>query len=113
MKRTYAIFLGVVALSAAGLGAITLLPSPNSPVAAEIAQIAMATKTFNVEKMTCATCPITVKKAMSKVTGVSSVDVDYKTKTATVKFDPKRTNAGAIAAASTNAGYPAKVASGS
>jgi mercuric ion binding protein len=85
-----------------------LLPANDSPVAAEATpQIAMLTKTFAVEKMTCAGCPITVKRAMSKVGGVSTVEVDFATKTAKVTFDPKRTNADAIGAASANAGYPA------
>lgn len=59
--------------------------------------------------MTCATCPITVKKAMSAVHGVSSVRVDFEAKTAAVEFDPELTTVAAIAAASTNAGYPAKL----
>ncbi len=64
--------------------------------------------TFAIANMTCPTCPITVKTAMSGVHGVQSVKVDLGSKTATVAFDPRVTNAGAIAAASTNAGYPAK-----
>jgi mercuric ion binding protein len=50
-----------------------------------------------------------VKTAMSMVNGVRSVKVDLNSKTATVEFDPTLTNAAAIAAASTNAGYPAKL----
>ena len=57
--------------------------------------------------MTCALCPVTVKKAMEGVAGVKSVTVDFDAKTATAVFDPSVTNADAIAAASTNAGYPA------
>ncbi|MFO1186768.1 MAG: cation transporter [Alphaproteobacteria bacterium] len=67
------------------------------------------TITFVVENMTCAACPITVRKAMRKVKGVISVDVDFEARTATVAFDPSLTNADAIAAASANAGYPAKI----
>jgi mercuric ion binding protein len=54
--------------------------------------IAMAatptTITLDVKNMTCATCPITVKKSLEKVSGVSTVKVDYGKKTATVTFDP-------------------------
>ena len=111
MKRAYIVFSAVIALGAGGLGAMTLLPSSNALAGTEAAsQIALKTQTFTIEKMTCATCPITVKKAMGNVSGVSSVDVDFKAKTAKVRFDPKRTNAAAIASASTNAGYPAKTA---
>ena len=65
---------------------------------------------FAIENMTCALCPVTVKKSMSKVDGVQSVKVDFEAKTATVRFDPARTSLAAIAAASTNVGYPAKPA---
>jgi mercuric ion binding protein len=62
---------------------------------------------FTIENMTCALCPVTVKKAMEGVSGVTSVEIDFEAKTATVTFDASVTTAEAIAAASTNAGYPA------
>jgi mercuric ion binding protein len=67
------------------------------------------TGTFAVEKMTCAVCPVTVTKAMEKVNGVVAVSVDLGTKTATVTFDDELTTSDAVAEASTNAGYPAKL----
>ena len=67
----------------------------------------LRTATFAIGKMTCASCPITVKAAMSRVSGVSSVSIDFAAKSATVTFDPARANLAEIAAASTNAGYPA------
>ena len=67
------------------------------------------TRSFSIEKMTCAACPLTVKKAMQGVDGVKTVDVDYDTKMAVVVFDPAATNADEIAAASTNVGYPTTV----
>ncbi len=65
------------------------------------------TATFTVEKMTCATCPLTVRKAMERVEGVLDAKVDYDSKTATVKFDDERTTPKEIAEASTEIGYPA------
>lgn len=62
---------------------------------------------FAIDNMTCALCPITVRKAMEKVAGVRDVKVDFKAKTATVHFDPAQATIEAIALASTNAGYPA------
>ena len=64
-------------------------------------------QSFSIEKMTCAACPITVKKAMQRVDGVKDVDIDFETKTAIATFDPALTNADEIAAASTGVGYPA------
>ena len=56
--------------------------------------------------MTCELCPITVKKALDKVPGVATTNIDFAKKTATVKFDPERANLAALVKATTNAGYP-------
>ena len=42
------------------------------------------TVTLAVQNMTCELCPITVKKSLEKVPGVSAVKVDFDRKTATV-----------------------------
>ena len=68
-------------------------------------------QTFAIDNMTCAMCPITVRKAMQKVDGVQSVKVDFNAKTASVTFDPAKASAEDIAEASTKAGYPAHPAS--
>jgi periplasmic mercuric ion binding protein len=68
------------------------------------------TAVFTVENMTCASCPITVRRAMERVEGVRSVEVNYAARTATVHFDPSRANVTQIAAASTDVGYPARLA---
>lgn len=62
---------------------------------------------FSVEKMTCATCPISVRKAMERVDGVRDVEVDFESKMATVIFDAGVTNAFEIGKASTDVGFPA------
>lgn len=62
---------------------------------------------LNIERMSCALCPLTVRKAMEQVDGVQQVDVDYDTRTATVTFDDSSTTAAEIAQASTDVGYPA------
>ena len=64
------------------------------------------TVSMNVEKMTCALCPLTVRKAMERVDGVQHVEVDYDTKTATVTFDDTKTTVAEVAKASTDVGYP-------
>jgi mercuric ion binding protein len=107
MKRTIRIAAAALAL---GLGGI-LASTPFWPGKAQSDQSdTMRTATFNVDKMTCALCPLTVKTAMEGVEGVQSVDVDFGAKTATVVFDPTLTSAEAIAAASTDIGYPAREA---
>ncbi|HTO78748.1 MAG TPA: mercury resistance system periplasmic binding protein MerP [Methylocystis sp.] len=65
------------------------------------------TVTLDVKNMTCSVCPITVRKALEKVTGVASVKVDPNAKTATVTFDPDKADVAALIRATTDAGYPA------
>jgi mercuric ion binding protein len=67
------------------------------------------TVTFDVRKMTCATCPIAVRKAMERVDGVKQVDVSLDDKSAIVTFDSSATTAAAIGQASTDVGFPATV----
>jgi len=64
---------------------------------------------FSVSNMTCALCPITVKAAISQVQGVLAVEVSRELAQATVRYDDALATVDALAAASTNAGYPAKV----
>jgi mercuric ion binding protein len=60
--------------------------------------------------MTCATCPITVRQALTKVKGVRRAVVDFEKKQATVTFDDAQTNVAALVKATTDAGYPSTVA---
>src|SRR2546427_5894830 len=53
---------------------------------------ATQTVTLSVPGMTCSACPITVKKAISKVEGVSKVDVTFETRQAVVTFDDAKTS---------------------
>jgi mercuric ion binding protein len=64
---------------------------------------------LDVQNMTCALCPITVKKSLRQVPGVADAKVDLEKKTATVKFDPDRTSAAVLTEATTDAGYPSTV----
>ena len=68
-----------------------------------------ATVTLDVKNMTCATCPITVKKSLEKVSGVSAVKVDYDKKTATVTYDADKIKPDALTHATTDAGFPSTV----
>lgn len=68
---------------------------------------ATQTITLSVPGMTCAACPITVRKALSRVPGVQKAEVSFERREAHVTFDDTRTNVAALAKASENAGYPA------
>ncbi len=67
------------------------------------------TVTLTVSNMTCATCPLTVRMALTKVEGVSKATVDFDKKEAVVTFDDAKTTAAALIKATTDAGYPSAV----
>ncbi len=70
---------------------------------------AAKTVTLAVPGMTCGTCPITVKKALTKVAGVAKVDVDLDKLQAVVSFDDAKTTVAALTKATADAGYPSTV----
>ncbi len=77
-----------------------------------IPSIAAAEKTvtLDVQNMTCALCPLTVRKALEAVDGVSEVKVSNDDKTVVVIFDEAKTDIAVLTAATTNAGYPSSPA---
>jgi periplasmic mercuric ion binding protein len=85
-------------------------------IAAVVAMLALTapawaspkTVTLNVSGMTCEACPVTVKKALQKVPGVSQIDVQYERKQVVVTFDDAKTNTEALVKATTNADYPSQ-----
>lgn len=99
MRKTFALALFGLTI----LAPIFVVPAAAQSVAPD------QTVVFAVENMTCALCPVTVKRAMEGVAGVRSVQIDLQAHTATVQFDATSTTPDAIGFASTNAGYPAMV----
>ena len=47
---------------------------------------------LDLPTMNCAMCPITVKKALKNIKGVTHADVSYEDKQAVVSFDDELTN---------------------
>lgn len=70
------------------------------------ASAATRTVTLSVPGMTCAACPITVKKALTKVEGVEKVTVSFEKKEAAVTYDDTKTKVETLIKATENAGYP-------
>ncbi len=73
---------------------------------------AQKTITLGVPGMTCGACPITVKKAISKLDGVTQTEVDFDTRQAVVTYDDAKASADQIMRATANAGYPSKIKGG-
>ena len=70
---------------------------------------ASRTVMLDVQNMTCAVCPITVKKALEHVSGVQQVKVDYAGKTVIVEFDDTVASADKLTEATKTAGYPSTI----
>jgi mercuric ion binding protein len=81
-----------------------------SPLAAQAAE---KTVVLNVDNATCALCAPIVKKTLSRVKGVTVVQVAEATAdasaVATVTFDDAAADVPKLIAATANAGYPARL----
>jgi len=90
-----------------GLGLLLLATGLTTATAAEL-----KTVTLSVDKMTCNMCPITVKKALRKVDGVSDVSAEYEGDGigwAKVTFDPAKVSVEDLTRATEQAGYPSRL----
>lgn len=83
--------------------ALSLLVSP--------AWAASRTVTLAVPGMNCSACPLTIKKALTKVDGVTKVDVSLDDLQAVVTFDDAKATVAALTKATKDAGYPSSVKS--
>ena len=69
----------------------------------------MQTLKFDVHGMTCGGCTASVQRALSKIDGVSHVDVALSPGSATLEADTSRVTPGQIEAAISSLGYQAKL----
>ncbi|TDI81659.1 MAG: mercury resistance system periplasmic binding protein MerP [Betaproteobacteria bacterium] len=65
---------------------------------------------LSVSSMNCPVCPITVKKALNKVPGVSKTNMNFEKRQAIVTFDDAKTSVDALTRATRDAGYPSVLA---
>lgn len=80
------------------------LAMSNAAIAAE------RTVTLKVDNMTCALCGPTVRKALERVPGVAKVSVNTEKEIAVVTYDDAKATTAALVKATTEAGYPSRVA---
>jgi copper chaperone len=62
--------------------------------------------TFIAPDISCHHCAMAIKKALSKVEGVCTIDVDVSSKKVSVDYDTAKTNLPNIEAAMSEEGYP-------
>jgi len=70
---------------------------------------AQQTATLSVPGMSCATCPITVKKALTKLGGVVDVKSNLGRRETTVVYDDTLVSFEALTQATKDAGFPSTV----
>ena len=75
--------------------------------AAPFAAAKQQTVQLTVPTMDCATCPITIKAALSKVPGVQKVQVSYAKREAVIVYDDARATVADLKKATEDVGYPA------
>lgn len=75
------------------------------------AMAADQTVTLSVPGMDCALCAPTVRASLTRVPGVSRVELSTERRTARVTFDSSRTSVPVLTTATRNAGYPSTAAS--
>jgi periplasmic mercuric ion binding protein len=80
--------------------------------APQFAAAKQQTVELNVPTMDCATCPITIKAALSKVPGVSKVKVSYEKREAVIVYDDAKANVADLKKATEDVGYPAMLKTG-
>lgn len=70
---------------------------------------AQQTATLSVPGMSCATCPITVKKALTKLGGVVDVKSNLGRRQTTVVYDNTQVSLDTLTRATKDAGFPSTV----
>lgn len=67
------------------------------------------TVTLAVEKMSCAACPYIVKQTLTRLPGVESAEVSYKTRKARVIFDDTKIGVNELTSATMDLGFPSRL----
>ncbi|MDH5217870.1 MAG: cation transporter [Gammaproteobacteria bacterium] len=86
---------------------LLLLLSASTSFAGELKTVRLA-----VDKMTCDMCPITVKRALKNIDGVSNVTAKYEGDNigwAEVTYDTEKTSIEDLTFATDEAGYPSRL----
>ncbi|MBA3833516.1 MAG: cation transporter [Chthoniobacterales bacterium] len=98
----------VIVLGFAGLN-VSQYVSASSPASTQKPAVAdrLSRVVIPVEGMSCATCGIAVRRALSHVPGVKVASVSIASKTAEVDFDPKQTTTANLISAINATGYEA------
>ena len=105
LRRT---LLGVGLLAATGLIVSPWIIAAAGADAEEVAAAPVVTEqvVLQVDGMTCASCNVTVRKALTNLEGVQEARVTFEPPQAVVVYDPARATPAQLTGATTNVGYP-------
>ncbi len=93
-----------------GTAALAATHFPNGQARADDAAVTgSATVSLHVEGMTCPSCKVAVRTALSKLDGVKDAKVDVAKKSATVVYDPTRVTPQRLLDAVNGLGYQASL----
>ncbi len=110
-KRAAILWPALALAAGLWLAAGTTPPVAQAATPGATQEQAQRTVVLDVDGMTCAMCPITVRKALERVPGVTEVEAKYEGDGrgwARVTFDPKRATVEDLTAATAKAGYPSR-----
>ncbi len=106
MRSLKIVVLAAVALAAVGVVAASLAAGR---ARAEGATAGTATVALHVEGMTCPSCKVAVRTAITRLAGVRDAKVDVAQKSATVEYDPSKVSPQQMVDAVNRLGYEASL----
>lgn len=103
--------LKIVVLAAVALGTVAVVATSlaASHARAEGAVAGTAAVALHVEGMTCPSCKVAVRTAITRLAGVKDAKVDVAQKSATVEYDPSKVSPQQIVDAVNRLGYQASL----
>ena len=108
-KRMYIIILWIVTILIIGLLAFPYLVPYVFAEGQTTGTMRMEQVVLEVKNMYCISCPVAVKKSLTRLTGVKEPKVTIEPPEAVVVFDPAKVKLEDLIKATTNAGYPSSV----
>ncbi len=99
----------IVAISVLGAAALAVAHVATGHTRGEATVAGSATVSLRVEGMTCASCKVAVRTALSKLDGVNEARVDVARKSATIDYDPTRVTPQQMVDAVNRLGYQASL----
>lgn len=103
------IIASAIVLAFAALNVSSYVFAGSPPAVESITGANLQRVVIPVEGMSCATCEVAVRNALKRVDGVKSAHVSVATKTATVDYEPAKTNPDQLVSAINSTGYRASV----